>query len=84
MTSYQMLFSWYTVKNPTSYHDFIFLSIKAGVCTGENQVASGIFKVYHDEKGIAYTLLYSMSLDMTRYLKIRNLDITDKLVEGHL
>ena len=83
MTSYQMLFSWYTVKNPTSYHDLIFLSIKAGVCTGENQVASGMFTVYH-EKGIAYTLLYSMSLDMTRYLKIRNLDITDKLVEGHL
>ena len=60
--------------------------MNAGVCTGENQVTSAIFTVYH-EKGIAYTLLYSMPLDMTRYLtclKQRNLDITDKLVEGHL
>jgi len=83
MTSYQMLFLGVYREISTSYHDLIFLSIKAGVCTGENQVTSGIFTVYH-EKGMAYKLLYSMPLDMTRYLKIGNLDIIDKLVEGHL
>ena len=74
------------ISNELSWRDLIFFSIKAGVCTGENQVTSGIFTVYH-ERGIAYTLLYSIALDMTRYLtylKLRNLDITDKLVEGHL